>query len=319
MNQNQTNQNKQASFWVAVNEVSTKHLQQQLSKLAKEVQRLKFENQVLRMKCGETADRINSIKFSDADVDQLTNLKNALMSWGDVASFLPVKEIAFLGHLFMCSIRAWISQDFRQMKSISCPMEALGNMLQDIRNSSALDDSFLDSFAHFVASVIVLRKYDTSHRDLILLGDLMREMILSAISFDLQEGPQSNIHGLLEKLLLDDSTRCLLSLVSCRMCSEMIKVISKEIIGKSNQPHPNELDSDFDQCRQVLLISEACLENLAGWCQASHLSGPIMEEIADLCIDISRTSDIISEIFPVLCLLGKRLYCLVISGLQELQ
>lgn len=313
------NKNKHASFWVAINEVSTKNLQQQLSKLSKEVQRLKFENQVLRIKCGETVDRINSIKVFNADVEQLTNLKSTLMSWGDMASFLPVKQITFLHHLLVCSVQRWISQDLIDMKTISCPIEAVCSMLQDIRNPIVSDASFLDSIAHFVASVIVLRKYDTSHRDLVILEHLMRKMILSAINIDRQEGLNNNIHGLLEKLLLDDSSRCLLSLVSCKMSSEMIKVISEGIIGKSKHSSVNELNADFDQCRQVLLISEACLKNLAGWCQASHLSGPIMEEIADLCIDISRTSDIISEIFPDLCLLGKRLYCLVILGLQELQ
>lgn len=303
---------KASAFLLATNELMAQNFQRDMDRLRKELCKAKFDNHVLKIKCGDIAESLaidEALIHKDGEV---STFKTNIMSWGEVGAFLTERQIGFYKRIFLFAIQSEIGRERvgeEGLFDIMPPMSAFKMMVNEfLSRQVCIAQEVLSNFQDFICTILHLREYDTRHDDIRVLIELFKQVILQTCN----NCPAAS--GFLEVLIGHSVSGFFTTYVVCQMGSEVSENLAGQSLGRAPV---TESTHAFLHC--LICICQACLSNLSEWCRQTEPNDMMIEDIANSISKISGNCDILSAMYPETSLEGKRCCCILVACLQAMQ
>jgi hypothetical protein len=316
--ENMEGQNERhASFWLASQELMANDFQKEIHKMKREIIGLKIENHTLKIKCGELREELCSRCSTTEDCE---SFKNSVISWGDIASFLTLKQMEFYQELLGFAIQNWIKPDEPGPHILVPPIQAFQKRIFELLEgprSKKLENSTIITLADFVVSIICLREYDINHEDVQTIEEIFMGILVHVSTKG--SPPHNGAESLLKIFMERDASRCIITRTICKLCSDLSQDLCEEIIGtgestmKSDRIGPTDLDF-----LKLCSLCQICISQLSKWPHSNHAQVKLLKDVTDHIWTISKHCDVLCALSPAMAFEGKRLYCRLIASLQDM-
>lgn len=303
---------KASAFLLATNEIMAESFQRDLDGLRKELRQAKFENHILKIKCGDIVESLtteDSLVRKDGDVSAF---KTSIVSWGEIGAFLPERQVGFFKKVFLFAIQSEIVRERdagEVIFEIMPPISALNAMVNDyLSRQICIAQGVLNDFLNFICSIICLREYDIMHDDVQGIVELLKKVILLTCN----DCPAAD--SFLGALMGNCVSGIFTAYVACQMCAE----VSTSLVGQS-LGNAAVMDStpSFFYC--LVRLCQGCLSNLSEWCRQTDPNEVMIEDIANNVSKISEHCDVLCAMYPEAAIEGKRCSCILVACLQAMQ
>lgn len=303
---------KASAFLLATNELMAENFQRDMDRMRKELRQVKFENHILRIKCGDIAEILtaeDSLLQKDGDVSAF---KTSIASWGEVSAFLPERQVRFFKKIFLFAIQSEIvrERDAGELVfDIMSPISALKAMVNEyLSRQVCISQTELNDFLNLICSIICLREYNIRHDDMQGIVEIFKNVILLTCN----NCPAAD--SFLGVLMGNCVSGIFTTYVACQMCEE----VSDSLVGQS-LGMAAAMDSTPKLLYCLVRICQACLSNLSEWCRQTDPKEVMIEDIANNVSKISGHCDVLSAMYPEAAIEGKRCSCILVACLQAMQ